>query len=819
LKKRDNQTTEDREPQDAMFSREKNEMKRVPMMPVRDMVIFPQMMQPFIVGREASVRALEEALAGEKKIFLATQHDASVDDPKPEEIFTVGTLANIVQSVKLPDGNIRVLVEGMERAKIVQLTSEDGFYRATLRLVGARTEPQPQLEQAARRVNGLFEQYVKLSQSLNYDTMVAAARVDDPAKLSDTIAANLQIPVEDKQELLENFDVLERLNRVAEILDGELEKLNVDRNINSRVKRQMERAQKEYYLNEKLKAIHKELGRGEKNELDELKKKIDTAGMPKEVHEKAMQELKRLEMMPPMSAESTVSRSYLDWLLAVPWKKRSKEIRDIDVAEKILEEDHFGLDKVKERIIEYLAVRQLVKNPRGSILCLVGPPGVGKTSLAMSIGRATGRKFVRVSLGGVRDEAEIRGHRRTYIGALPGQIIQMMKKAGTVNPVFVLDEVDKMSMDFRGDPSAALMEVLDPELNHAFTDHYLDVEYDLSKVMFICTANVLHTIPQPLQDRMEMIRLAGYTETEKREIAKRFLVKKQVEAAGLTSENLQFSDDALNFVIRHYTQEAGVRSLERELANICRKVARRVVKEGKELRVEITPANVNEFLGVIKFRELWAQKKNEIGLTTGLAWTEVGGQVLTTEVGLMHGKGRLTLTGKLGDVMQESAQAAMSYIRSRAASLGLPHDFYRHLDIHMHVPEGAIPKDGPSAGITICTAIVSALLRIPVRCDVAMTGEITLRGKVLPIGGVKEKVLAAHRLGIRTVLLPKDNEKDLADIPPEVQAALTIRFVETVDEVLSLALERPIQPSPHPAVPEVAGKFGIEPEQDQELTN
>ncbi len=649
--------------------------------------------------------------------------------------------------------------------------------------------------------------------------MVAAARVDDPAKLSDTIAANLQIPVEDKQELLENFDVLERLNRVAEILDSELEKLNVDRNINSRVKRQMERAQKEYYLNEKLKAIHKELGRGEKNELDELKKKIDTAGMPKEVHEKAIQELKRLEMMPPMSAESTVSRSYLDWLLAVPWKKRSKEIRDIDVAEKILEEDHFGLDKVKERILEYLAVRQLVKNPRGSILCFVGPPGVGKTSLAMSIGRATGRKFVRVSLGGVRDEAEIRGHRRTYIGALPGQIIQMMKKAGTVNPVFVLDEVDKMSMDFRGDPSAALMEVLDPELNHAFTDHYLDVEYDLSKVMFICTANVLHTIPQPLQDRMEMIRLAGYTETEKREIAKRFLVKKQVEAAGLTSENLQFSDEALNFVIRHYTQEAGVRSLERELANICRKVARRVVKEGKELHVEITPANVSEFLGVIKFREQWAEKKNEIGLTTGLAWTEVGGQVLTTEASLMHGKGRLTLTGKLGDVMQESAQAAMSYIRSRTASLGLPHDFYRHVDIHMHVPEGAIPKDGPSAGITICTAIVSALLRIPVRCDVAMTGEITLRGKVLPIGGVKEKVLAAHRLGIRTVLLPKDNEKDLADIPPEVQAALTIRFVETVDVVLSLALEPPIQPSPHPAVAEVAGKFGIEPEQDQELTN
>jgi ATP-dependent Lon protease len=802
-----------------MFTREKSEMKRVPMMPVRDMVIFPQMMQPFIVGREASVRALEEALAGEKKIFLATQHDASVDDPKPEEIFTVGTLANIVQSVKLPDGNIRVLVEGVERAKIVQLSSEEGFYRATLKLVPVRVEPSSQIDQAVRRVNGLFEQYVKLSQSLNYDTMIAAARVEDPAKLSDTIAANLQIAVEEKQELLENFDVLERLNRVAEVLESEIEKLNVDRNINTRVKRQMERAQKEYYLNEKLKAIHKELGRGEKSELDDLKKKIEAAGMPKDVQEKAMQELKRLEMMPPMSAESTVSRSYLDWLLAVPWKKKSKEIRDIGVAEKILEEDHYGLEKVKERILEYLAVRQLVKNPRGSILCLVGPPGVGKTSLAMSIGRATGRKFVRVSLGGVRDEAEVRGHRRTYIGALPGQIIQMMKKAGTVNPVFVLDEVDKMSMDFRGDPSAALMEVLDPELNYAFTDHYLDVEYDLSRVMFICTANVLHTIPQPLQDRMEVLRLPGYTEVEKREIAKRFLLKKQREATGLSEENLQFTEDALNYIIRHYTQEAGVRNLEREIANICRKVSRRVVKEGKQIKIEVTPANLNEFLGVIKFRELWAEKKNEVGLATGLAWTEMGGQVLTTEAGLMHGKGRLTLTGKLGDVMQESAQAAMSYVRSRTAAFGLPHDFYRHLDIHVHVPEGAIPKDGPSAGITIGTAIVSALTHIPVRYDVAMTGEITLRGKVLPIGGVKEKVLAAHRLGIRTVLLPKDNEKDLADIPPDIQSTLVIQFVETMDEVLGLALERPLQPSALPAVPEVPTKFDAEAEQDQELTN
>jgi len=649
--------------------------------------------------------------------------------------------------------------------------------------------------------------------------MIAAVRADDPAKLSDSVASNLQIAVEEKQELLECFDPLERLTRVADILEGELEKLNVERNINTRVKRQMERAQKEYYLNEKLKAIHKELGRGEKNELEELKKKIDAAGMPKDTHEKAVQELKRLELMPPMSAESTVSRNYLDWLLAMPWKKKSKEIRDIALAERILEEEHYGLEKVKERILEYLAVRQLVKNPRGSILCFVGPPGVGKTSLAMSIGRATGRKFVRVSLGGVRDEAEIRGHRRTYIGALPGQIVQMMKKAGTINPVFVLDEVDKMSTDFRGDPSAALMEVLDPELNHAFTDHYLDVEYDLSKVMFICTANVLHTIPQPLQDRMEVLRLAGYTELEKLQIAKRFLVKKQLEQTGLTEANVTFTDEALQHIIRHYTHEAGVRTLEREISSVCRKISRRVVKEGRDVKVEVTPANLSDFLGVIKFRELWAHKKSEVGLATGLAWTEVGGQVLATEAQLMVGKGRLTLTGKLGDVMQESAQAAMSYVRSRTSQFGLPRDFYRHLDIHMHVPEGAIPKDGPSAGITIATSIVSALTRIPVRCDVAMTGEITLRGKVLPIGGVKEKLMAAHRVGIGTVIIPKDNEKDLADIPAEVRSELTICVVETMDEVLRAALERPIEPVAPGPVPEVAAEYGAEPEADQELTN
>ena len=802
-----------------MFSKEKLEVKRVPMMPVREMVIFPQMMTPFIVGREASVRALEEALASEKKIFLATQHDASVDDPKPEEIYSVGTLANIVQSVKLPDGNIRVLVEGVERAKIVQVSSEEGFFRATVRILPVKSEPSPQIEQATSRVTNLFEQYVKLSQSLNYDTMIAAVRVDDPNKLADTIAANLQIPFEEKQELLELFDLQERLTRIADILDVEIEKLNVDRSINTRVKRQMERAQKEYYLNEKLKAIQKELGRGEANEIEQLKKKIETSGMPADVQEKAMQELKRLEMMPPMSAESTVSRNYLDWMLAVPWKKRSREIRDIKAAEKILAEDHYGLEKIKERILEYLAVRQLVKNPKGSILCFLGPPGVGKTSLAMSIGRATGRKFVRVSLGGVRDEAEIRGHRRTYIGALPGQIIQMMKKAGTINPVFVLDEVDKMSMDFRGDPSAALMEVLDPELNHAFTDHYLDVEYDLSKVMFICTANVLHTIPQPLQDRMEVLRLPGYTEQEKKQIATRFLIPKERRATGLSEKNLKFSDEAVEHIVRYYTHEAGVRNLDREIANICRKVARKVVSEGKDLAVEVTPTVVPDYLGIIKYREIWAEKKNEVGLAVGLAWTEVGGQVLSAEASLMQGKGRLTLTGKLGDVMQESAQAAMSYVRSRSNRFGLPRDFYRHIDIHMHVPEGAIPKDGPSAGITICTAIVSALTGIACRCDVAMTGEITLRGKVLPIGGVKEKLLAAHRVGLRTVILPKDNEKDLADIPPEIQAEMAIRFVETMDEVLEMALESPLPAAGPAPVSEVEPKFGAEVAQDKELTN
>jgi ATP-dependent Lon protease len=800
-----------------LTSKEKSDTRRLPMMPIRDVVIFPFMMTPFVVGRESSVRALEEALAGDKKIFLATQHDASVDEPRPDEIYGVGTVANIVQSLRLPDGNIKVLVEGVERGKVVSVSDDEGFFRAVVKTFHYKVEAGAQLEALTSRVQSLFEQYVKLSQNVNYETMIAAVRVDDPGKLADTVGANLQLTIEEKQELLEIFDPVERLTRVAEMLDIEIEKLNVDRTIQGRVKRQMEKAQKEYYLNEKIKAIQKELGRGEKSEIDELKRKIDAAGMTKDAYDKAIAELRRLENMPPMSAESTVSRNYLDWLLAVPWKKRTKEIRDLKYAQQILEADHYGLEKIKERILEFLAVRRLVKNPRGSILCFVGPPGVGKTSLGMSIAKATGRKFVRMSLGGVRDEAEIRGHRRTYIGALPGQIIQMMKKAGTRNPVFMLDEVDKMSMDFRGDPSAALLEVLDPEQNYMFVDHYLDVEYDLSQVFFIATANVLHTIPPALQDRMEVIRLSGYTELEKLEIAKRFLVRKQMEQTGLTGDNIEFTEDGLQTLIQFYTREAGVRNLEREIGNVCRKVARNVVNtisgngKGAEKKTAekavIQSESVAQFLGPQKFRDLQADKQNEVGATVGLAWTEVGGSILTTEATIMEGRGKLTTTGKLGDVMQESAHAAMSYIRSRAHTLGLARDFYRHLDIHVHVPEGAIPKDGPSAGITIATSIASALTGVPVRCDVAMTGEITVRGRVLPIGGLKEKLLAAHRQGIFEVVLPKDNEKDLPEIPEPIRKDMKLHFVSSMDEVLKIALERELQALPMPAA--IAGESAV----------
>jgi ATP-dependent Lon protease len=786
------QPKESREKKELRESRDLNDPRKLPMMPIRDMVIFPHMMTPFVVGRESSVRALEEALNGDRKIFLATQHDARVDEPRAEDIFPVGTIGNIVQSVKMPDGNIKVLVEGLERGRAIEMNDADGFFVATVTTAKSDLEASPQIEQLVQRVTSLFEQYVKLQQSLNYETMIAAVRTDEPSKLADTIAANLQLEIPEKQMILDVFDPAERLGMVAEVLDVEIEKLNMDRSIQSRVKRQMERAQKEYYLNEKIKAIQKELGRGEKSEFDDLKKKIETAGMPKDVFDKAIQELKKLEAMPPMSAESTVSRNYLDWLLAVPWKKKSKETRSIDHAEKVLNADHYGLEKIKERILEFLAVRQLVKNPKGSILCFVGPPGVGKTSLGMSIAKATGRKFVRMSLGGVRDEAEIRGHRRTYIGALPGQIIQSMKKAGTKNPVFMLDEVDKMASDFRGDPASALLEVLDPEQNTSFQDHYLDVEYDLSQVLFVATANVLHTIPAPLQDRMEILRLHGYTEIEKLEIAKQYLVKKQREATGLSDKNVVFADDALTEIIRSYTREAGVRNLEREIGNVCRKVARRVVRSGAKHKETVTAANISEFLGVAKFRDSLVHEKNEIGLVNGLAWTEVGGSILQTEVQILDGKGKLTTTGQLGDVMTESAQAALSYIRSRAHHLGLPRDFYRNLDIHIHVPEGAVPKDGPSAGVTLATALASALAKVAVRRDVAMTGEITLRGKVLPIGGLKEKLLAAHRAGIFEAILPKDNQKDLADLPENLKSAMKLNFVDSMDEVLKLALAGPL---------------------------
>jgi ATP-dependent Lon protease len=772
--------------------------ERLPLVPLRDVVVFPYTMIPFVVGRRSSLLAVERALAGDKRIFLATQRDAKIDDPKPEEINAIGTVANIVQSLKLPNGNIKLLVEGAARGRVQSLETVDGCLVAVLAIVDPKAELTPEVETDMGKVVSLFEKYVKLSPNMPYETMISTIRVSEPGRLTDTIAAHLQVGIEEKQNLLEVFNPIERLGLLSGVLEAEIEKLRVDRRIHQRVKKQMEKAQKEYYLNEKMKAIQQELGRKDDklNEVEELKQRIQAAKMPKEAHEKAMQELKRLEVMPPVSAEATVSRNYLDWLLSVPWQKRSKEIRDLEFAEKVLNEDHHGLEKIKERILEFLAVRRLVNNKsmKGSILCFAGPPGVGKTSLAQSIAKATGRKFVRVSLGGVRDEAEVRGHRRTYIGAFPGQVIQMMKKAGTKNPVFLLDEVDKMSMDFRGDPSSALLEVLDPEQNGTFLDHYLDTEFDLSQVMFICTANVLHPIPPALKDRMEVLRLAGYTLLEKEAIARRFLIPKQLKNHGLDPKKFEFEDLAIRDTIEKYTREAGVRNLEREIASLCRKLTRRVVKEGKDFTFTVKSEHLSEFLGVPRYRATTSDKKPEIGIATGLAWTEVGGEILLTEATMMKGRGKLTLTGKLGDVMQESAQAALSYVRSRSHELGIDEDFYRKFDIHVHVPEGAIPKDGPSAGITIATALTSLLTRTPVRGDLAMTGEITLRGKVLPIGGVKEKVLAAHRLGVRTVILPRDNEKDLADVPEDVQKALEFRLVDTMDEVLSVALERESPP-------------------------
>lgn len=773
----------------------------LPVLPLRDIVVFPHMIVPLFVGRDKSVRALEEAMAADKNILLVAQKDAQIDDPEPDEIHSVGTQSSILQMLKLPDGTVKVLVEGQKRVRLAQYSIMEDYISATYEEIDFPTPISTELEAMMRSIISRLERYAKLNKKVPQEALATASTINEPGKFADTVAAHLIIKLEDKQEILEMIDVTQRLETILQILESEIEILQIERKIRSRVKRQMERTQKEYYLNEQMRAIQKELGEKDeaKAEVQELEEKIEKAGMPEDVHERVTKELRRLKMMAPMAAEATVVRNYIDWLISVPWSTYTEDKLDILEAERILDEDHYGLKKVKERILEYLAVHQLVGQVKGPILCFVGPPGVGKTSLAKSIARAIGRNFVRLSLGGVRDEAEIRGHRRTYIGALPGRIIQSMKRAESVNPVFLLDEVDKMSMDFRGDPSSALLEVLDPEQNGAFSDHYLEVDYDLSKVMFITTANSLDPVPAPLRDRMEIIRIAGYTEPEKLNIAKRFLVKKQVEVNGLTDDNVNFTDKGILEIIRGHTRESGVRSLERELASVCRKVAREVVKvKDKDKRITISPKMVGEFLGVPKFKHGIIEEKDRVGLTTGLAWTEVGGEILQTEVTILEGKGNLILTGKLGDVMQESARAALSYVRSRANELGLPRDFYQKVDIHIHVPEGAISKDGPSAGITLATSLASALTGRPVRHDIAMTGEITLRGRVLKIGGLKEKLLAANRGGVSEVIIPKENEMDMKEVPKEILKGLNVHALESVDEVLAMALREAPEKQPIP---------------------
>jgi ATP-dependent Lon protease len=776
-----------------------------PVLPLRDIVVFPHMIVPLFVGREKSIHALEEVMKEDKQILLVTQRNASQDDPGPDDIYRVGTVSSVLQLLKLPDGTVKVLVEGTSRAEITDFIDNPRFVQVNATALEDRATEHREVEALARAVVTQFEQYVKLNKKVPPEVLVSLSQIDDPDKLADTVSAHLSLKIADKQDLLETSSLTERLERLYGFMEGEISVLQVEKRIRSRVKRQMEKTQREYYLNEQMKAIQKELGELEdgKDEASELEERIKKTRFSKEGRDKALAELKKLRTMSPMSAEATVVRNYLDWMLSIPWKKRSKVKKDIKLAQQILDADHYGLAKVKERIIEYLAVQQRVDKMKGPILCLVGPPGVGKTSLGKSLARATGRNFIRFSLGGVRDEAEIRGHRRTYIGSLPGKIIQSMKKAKTSNPLFMLDEIDKMGSDFRGDPSSALLEVLDPEQNANFNDHYLEVDYDLSDVMFVCTANTLR-MPQPLLDRMEIIRLAGYTEDEKVEIAKSHLIGKQRKQHGLSEAEWAINDEALLDLIRYFTREAGVRNLERELANLARKSVKEIVG-GEKKQVRITRRNLDRYAGVRKYRYGEAEMDDLVGVTTGLAWTEVGGELLTIESVLVPGKGKMTITGKLGDVMQESVQAAKSYVRSRSRRLGIEPDLFESTDIHIHVPEGATPKDGPSAGVAMVTSIVSVLTKIPVKASVAMTGEVTLRGRVLPIGGLKEKLLAALRGGIKTVLIPKENEKDLVEIPDNVKKGLQIIPVANADEVLQVALASLPEPLAEPEIsPEIA---------------
>jgi len=762
----------------------------VPVLPLRDVVVYPHMVIPLFVGREKSILALEQAMRAGKQILLVAQKQADIDEPGPQDLYRIGTLATILQLLKLPDGTVKVLVEGAERATVEKITA-GAYFAAEVSLFKDHEQyDEREMDVLTRSVIAQFEQYVKLNRKVPPETLTALAGIEQPGRLADNVAAHMSLKLDAKQRVLEIQDVRKRLEHILALIEGEMDTLQIEKRIRGRVKQQMEKSQREYYLNEQMKAIQKELGDLEDapNEIAELEQRIKKAGMPKEARTKALSELGKLKLMSPMSAEATVVRNYIDWLVKCPWKKKTKVRNDVVMAEKVLDEDHYGLEKVKERIIEYLAVQQRVKTLKGPILCLVGPPGVGKTSLGQSIARATNRKFVRMSLGGVRDEAEIRGHRRTYIGSMPGKIVQNMVKTAVHNPLFLLDEVDKMAMDFRGDPSSALLEVLDPEQNAAFNDHYLEVDFDLSQVMFVCTANSLN-IPAPLLDRMEVIRLAGYTEDEKTAIAMRYLAPKQQKQNGLRDNELQISEAAIKDIIRFYTREAGVRNLEREISKICRKSVKQLLSEKDTKSIAVTPRNLNKYLGVRRFRYGRAEEQDHVGQVTGLAWTEVGGELLTIEAAIVSGKGKLTHTGQLGEVMQESIQAAMTVVRSRASILGLEPEFYQKADVHIHVPEGATPKDGPSAGIGMCTALVSALTKIPVRSDVAMTGEITLRGQVLPIGGLKEKLLAAHRGGIRTVLIPDENTKDLAEIPQNIKDNLEIKPVKWIDEVLQFALK------------------------------